>query len=91
MMRSAPKQILLAPQIPCYFCSLVSPIDLRAKVNGACGSLLVLFNLGYKMGLGPPGSVPFWKIHQVLPLLRLYFKTAWLSKHTVGDCILERK
>lgn len=87
--RSTPRQILLAPQIPCYFCSLVSPIDLRAKVNYACGSLLVLFNLGYKMGFVPPGSVPSWKMHQLLPLLQLHFKEARVSKHAVRDCVLE--
>lgn len=87
--RSAPKQIVLAPQIPCYFCSLVFPIDLRAKVNHACGSLLVLFNLACKRGVVPPGSVPFWKMHQLLPLLELHFKEAWISKQAVRDYILE--
>lgn len=87
--RSVPKQRLLAPQIPCYFCSLVFPIDLRAKVNYTCGSLLVLFNLAYKMGFVPPGSAPSWKMHQLLPLLQLHFKEAWISKHAVRGCILE--
>lgn len=87
--RSTPKQILLAPQIPCYFCSLVFPIDLRAKVNYSCGSLLVLFNLGYKMRFVPPGSVPSWEMHQLLPLLQLHFKEAWISKRAVRDYILE--